>query len=358
MDKKRESGLDLLRIFAAFFVCAVHVCNVEREQAVNPEVLDFSYHYFWILFRLGQTAVACFIALSGAFALRARSTLDYASFYKKAKKKVVIPTIVFTIFYFFFESFIKYESGVYADAAGNNVSYVTALLNQLPGTILGFPAVHMWYMFMLMILYLLLPFVAQAKEKMGEHNFAVASVVLWILGTIDAISSPPNVAWSLGYCADILGIVMLGYVFHEWALKKKGNRTLGFGMIAAGCAVIAAEYLITLAIRNNDALLKLLPQRPHSPFLSMAALLLIAGFTMMDIKANLGWLSLLTFWVYIVHPAVMQPVFAVEGAILGIPFAQVGEKDPVLIGTVNMVIVFILSFVVSHFIEKWRGRKA
>lgn len=57
MDKKREIGLDLLRIFAAFFVCAVHVCNVEREQAVNPEVLDFSYHYFWILFRLRQTAV-------------------------------------------------------------------------------------------------------------------------------------------------------------------------------------------------------------------------------------------------------------------------------------------------------------
>ncbi|MCR4749983.1 MAG: acyltransferase [Lachnospiraceae bacterium] len=357
--KKRENGVELLRILAAFLVCAVHVCNVEREQAIDPDIVNASFHYFWLVFTMAQAGVAVFIALSGAFTLKAHSTTDYAPFYKKAKSRIVMPTIVFSIFYIFFEGFINYISGAYADKVGDNVSLIMSFVFKLPMAVMGYPATHMWYMFMLMVMYLLLPFVAIAKEKMGEKNFLIASWVMWILGTIDAVSSPPKVSYSLGYCADILGIIMLGYQFHEWGLKRKGKTSQAIGMIAGGSAVILVEYLlIYLPLRNTSVAQTISLQRPHNPLLALGALILVAGFTMLDIKVNLGYLGALTLWVYIVHPAVMEIVFIIEGRLSGVPFTEIGITAPVLVGTVNTIIVFILSFVMAHLIEKWRGRKA
>lgn len=350
MSKKRENGLDLLRVIAAILVCAVHVCNVGRSQAAEYTNLNFEFHFFYVIFHFGQAAVACFVALSGAFIIKASSTKDYKTFYRRTWKKVVIPTIVFSLFYIFFEAIL---SCVKNPGEGNLfAAFLKALLGKCVMGVMGFPAVHMWYMFMLMILYLLAPFVVLAREYMGEQHFVKAAFVLWVLGAVDAVSHQTRVSWSLGYTADLLGIFMLGYVFHEWALKRRGNTKLGIGLITGGCALIAVEYLIWLMTRNFDLMSQLFQQRPHNPFLSMGALLCIAGFTILEIKCNVGTLSLLTLWVYIVHPAVMEIVFLAEGAVFHIPSTEIGLSQPVLTGTVNIIIVTVISFIVSFLIEK------
>jgi peptidoglycan/LPS O-acetylase OafA/YrhL len=350
MSRKRENSLDLLRIIAAILVCAVHVCNVGRAQAAEYTELNFEFHYFYVMFHFGQAAVACFIALSGAFIIKADTTKNYPVFYKRTWKKVVIPTIFFSVFYILFEACTNSfgKPGV-TNPAGE---FPKALFGKLVMGVMGFPAVHMWYMFMLMVLYLLAPFVVLAREYMGEKHCAKAAVVLWVLGAVDAVSHQTRVSWSLGYTADLLGIFMLGYVMHEWASKRRGKTVQGILLIAGGCGLILAEYVIWLFTRGNALISMILQQRPHNPFLSMGALLCIAGFTMLEMKCNMGTLSLLTLWVYIVHPAVMEIVFRIEGAVLHVPSEEIGLKNPVLTGTVNIVIVAVLSFIVSYFVDK------
>lgn len=350
MAQKRENGLDLLRVIAAILVCAVHVCNVGREQAVNLQDPNFTFHFFYVIFHLAQAAVSCFVALSGAFILKASSTKDYLSFYRRTWKKVVIPTIVFSVFYILFETI--QNCMLSPDQSNLAGTFLMTLTGKIVMGIMGFPAVHMWYMFMLMVLYLLAPFVALAKEHMGERNFAKAAFILWFLGAVDAVSHQTRISWSLGYTADLLGIFMLGYVLHEWASKKKGETAVGFGLIAGGCCLIAVEYLIWFVIRNNEAVAQFFQQRPHNPFLSMGALLCIAGFTILEIRGNFGTLSLLTLWVYIVHPAVIAIVCGIESVLLHIPFQEVGIEKPVLVGSINIVLVVILSFIIAWFVEK------
>ena len=349
--KKRENGLDLLRIISAFFVVALHVCTNELKMVKAANVLNAEFFFFTIIRHFTSIAVVCFFCLSGAFILKAGSTADYMSFYKKTWKKIVIPTIVFSIFFFFFESFIYYRVGVYSHLG--DISYGTALMVQLTMLLTGIPAEHMWYMFTLIGLYLLAPFVVIVKERIGERAFGKAAVALCVWGTIDALIQAPKVYWSLGFCADLLGMFMLGYVVHEWALKRKDNRKLGLRMLGAGFFVYITEYCIYLLIRGNESLTRYItPETVCNVFAIAAALCFVAALTILNVKRNFGYPSLLTFWVYLVHPIVMSLLFVIETVIFHVSYMEIGQKEPILVGTANTLIVFVLSFTAVHIVQK------
>ncbi len=295
--------------------------------------------------------------LSGAFVLKAKSTRDYRAFYKKSWGKIVVPTIIFSIFYLFFEWFVYYKVGVYGSFLKEGVALQSFLL-QVVLTLQGLPAEHMWYMYALIGLYLVAPFEAGAKEMMGERDFAIASVVVCLWGIIDALAQPPVLMWGIGYVARLLGIFMMGYVVHEWALKKSGNG-LAIGLILAGVAVNVVEYVIHLLVMENEKLDEILaPQRPYNFLLVIACIFFIAGFTILDIDVKLSYPSALTYWVYLVHPAVMMLTFIMESAIFHVPYLDLGKTNMILWGVVNTIIVYLLSFVVGHVIQKYFfGRK-
>ncbi len=355
--RKRENGLDLVRILAAFLVVAVHVCTVQRKAALASDVIDFNYHFFAGMRHLGQSAVIVFIMLSGAFVLKAKSTADYKSFYKKSWGKIVVPTIIFSIFYLFFEWFIYYKTGVFDGYLEGNVAFNSFFI-QLVLALEGLPAEHMWYMYALVGIYVLAPFVAMAKEKMSERDFTIACIVMCVWGVVDALTQPQILNWGIGFVSRLLGIFMMGYVVHEWALKKSGNG-LAITLILCGLTVNVIEYIVHVIIRNNTKLDEILtPTRPYNAVLVVASMLFIAGFTILDIKADLFYPSALTYWVYLVHPAVMMLLFILESAIFKVPYLEIGIKNPIASGMANTVVVFILSFIIAHFIEKFTSGRA
>ena len=348
--KKRENGLDLARLISAFLVVIVHVCSSQRKMVMNTGIVDFDYHFFVAMRHFAQAAVPVFIMLSGAFVLKGRSTCDYKAFYKKSFGKLVIPTVIFSVLYLFLEWYVYYRIGVYGAYPDGNVA-LQSFIFQLGMTLQGAPAEHMWYMYSLIGLYILAPFVAHTKDVMGERDFTIASIVMCIWGVIDALAQPPFLNWGIGYVARLLGIFMMGYVVHEWALKKKGNG-LAIGLILAGLIVNCVEYLIHLAVMNNTKLDDILAcTRPYNAFVVVSSMLYVAGFTILDIRTELSYPSALTYWVYLVHPAVMMALFFIESAIFHVPYLELGTTNPILFGLVNTVIVYLLSFVVGHIIE-------
>lgn len=355
--QKRENGLDLIRIIAALFVVAVHVCTVQRKIVTSSEVIDFNYHFFSLMRHWAQSAVTVFLMLSGAFVIKGKSTRDYRAFYKKSWGKLVVPTIFFSIFYLFFEWFVYYKVGVYGSFMEEGVALKSFIL-QVGLTLQGLPAEHMWYMYALIGLYILAPMVAYAKDMMGEKDFKTFAIVMCVWGVIDALTQPPILNWGIGYIARLLGIFMMGYVVHEWALKKSGNG-LAIGLICAGVLVNVIEYIIHLLLMNNTTLDEIFaPQRPYNALIVVSSMLYIAGFTILDINTQLTYPSALTYWVYLVHPAVMMIVFLVESAVLHIPYLEIGTTNMLMSGIGNTVIVYILSFIVGHLIEKYVfGRK-
>lgn len=355
--QKRENGLDLMRIIAALFVVAVHVCTVQRKIVTSSEVLDFNYHFFSFMRHWAQSAVTVFIMVSGAFVIKGKSTRNYRAFYKKSWGKLVVPTIVFTIFYLFFEWLVYYRVGVYGSFLEEGVALKSFIL-QVVLTLQGLPAEHMWYMYALIGLYILGPMLAYANDNMTDKDFTILAVVMCVWGVIDALTQPPILNWGIGYVSRLLGIFMMGYVVHEWALKKSGNG-LAIGLICAGVLVNVIEYIIHLLLLNNETFDEIIaPQRPYNALIVVTAMLYIAGFTILDIDTKLTYPSALTYWVYLVHPAVMMIVFMIESVVLRIPYLELGTTNMIMSGVANTVIVYLLSFAVGHLIEKYVfGRK-
>lgn len=356
---KRENGLDLLRIFAAYLVVTLHVCTFIRQYVADIGELNFSYHYFMFIRQMTTSAVIVFIMLSGAFVLKASSTKDFASFYKKTWKKLCIPTVILSFFYWFFNAFIYWKTGIYGMVFGiEDLTYPQALMFQGISFLKGTPSEHMWYMYTLIGLYLMAPFVALGKEKLGESRFKKIAIIVCLWGIIDALVNPSSLFWGIGYCAQLLGVFMMGYVAHEWALLRKGKNGLGCALIVLATAITAVEYFIFLSIRDNGTLSAYVtPMVPYNLILVIATLFYVAGFTIIDIKKDFGYLSLLTFWVYLLHPAIMMVLFLIEEAVFKVPFLEIGRESPILIGTGNSILVYVLSFVCGHVIEKCSSRK-
>ena len=235
--KRRYNGLDLMKVFAAYFVVCAHVISnaLDRINFLNASgelVKDFSYYFFTALRIFCTWAVPMFIMASGAFVLASPGTKDYRKFYGKAKGRILVPTVVFSIIYSIVYPCLYYFMGQFKED-GVRGALNMALTNLAKGA----PAEHMWYMFTLIVLYLMAPFVVSMREMLGERNFAVAAVLLTVWGSIDNLASPPVLYWDLGFGANMLGIFMLGYVIRQWiGQEENGKKAALFilGGVAAG----------------------------------------------------------------------------------------------------------------------------
>lgn len=163
MRPDRENNYDLLRISCAIAIVVMHASGPYVLAATNNEFFG-EYYVDNMLFScmcngITRFAVPCFVMLSGAFILDNDRNRDYRYFYKKAFCKIGITTLIFSILYTVY-SFAKSLVGVVAWGKG----YVT-LWEPLVAWIKGEPFLHMWYLYMLAGVYMLVPVVIRFRES-------------------------------------------------------------------------------------------------------------------------------------------------------------------------------------------------
>lgn len=350
--KQRENALDFLRIISAIFVIAVHTfaptLHSVYDAADKAGVKDFSYYFYKSGRTLFEVAVPIFIMLSGAFVLAAKSTMEHKSFYQKMWKKLCIPTIIFSVIYFFGNWFTYYHSGMYA---GSENPFKDSLLGEVKLFLSGKPAEHMWYMFMLIVLYLMAPFVVRMREAFGEKGFTKAAWILYIWGTIGNYVMETKLYWGLDFAINMLGIFMLGYVAHEWGKKNRGKKS-GIGMLLAGLAISAIHLMVSLFVPIAFVKKIFGNTLQYNPLIILAAFFYVAAFTTFEFKKSFATLSAATYWVYLVHVLMITVVFLVEEQLLNIPYAKIGVEDIWLLPMINVVLISVSSFVVAIGIDR------
>lgn len=165
MEQNRESSYDLLRVVSAVAIIAIHVSGTYQNAVTNITLFGFQYtsHIFTtVLYNtLSRFAVPCFVMLSGAFILSDERNTDYRFFYKKTFRKIGIPTLLFSIFYIVF----SIAKSIAAVAMGKKEW--TAVFLPIIEAIQGRPFYHMWYLYMIIGVYLLVPIVHRYKNDRG-----------------------------------------------------------------------------------------------------------------------------------------------------------------------------------------------
>ena len=252
MDNKREIWLDWLRVVACFLVMLTHSTEPFYLGGKGSLILTHS-DAVWaaVMDVLSRAAVVLFIIASSYL----QFPLHYSTkeFFRKRALRILPPFIIWSI--------------VYALVWGSPVQNFKDLLWNF-----NYAAGHLWFVYMLIGVYLIMPLLSPWAEKVGKKELQVYLGIWlfttllpllrdWLGGTAPVIYGPsgiPNPAkyplwgeasWnSYGlfyYVSGMLGYLLLGLYFRKFVGEISWKRTLALALplFAGGFAIGVFGFL-------------------------------------------------------------------------------------------------------------------
>lgn len=296
--KNRDKGLDLGRLYAMIFVVGTHVVGLLMRNYPTAPASGIAMTVALILRLPGVAFVDYFFMISGAFLLGSPRTADYATLYKKAWRKLAIPTLIFSLLHFVLNPIYSLVAGD-VDPSALASGYAEALKKCL----MGEAADHLWYMFVLIGLYLLAPVIYKAKELFGEKTFKTVAYIMLIWGFISSRTDTFGIHWSLGRVIIFVGIFMLGYEIYTGINGEKSNKK-AFVNLLIWILIMVVGLIVFMITRNlgNVYINGIFAiTQVYDPLVQIGAIFLFKGFLYLEPKHDYGYLGALTYWVYLGH---------------------------------------------------------
>jgi surface polysaccharide O-acyltransferase-like enzyme len=285
---QRDTRIDSLKVLGAFAVVLLHVSGsvVSTDRYFHSES--------WWIGNIGEAlsrwCVPIFVMISGALLLSQPSDLAPLDFYIKRIGRLFIPIIFWTPFYVLLNAFI--EGKFVPLTLGQSLSYL----------VIG-PSNHLWYIYMLIGLYLLTPFLRIIVVSSTPFvlrlfiigSFAIAAIEVMIVGDDGTCTFFSRSIPFVGY------FVAGHYLYTKKSVPRRS--VLALGAIAHGVLICV----------GTGALLLLSPNRWGILYNWLDPLIIVMSLCVFQLflcSLNLnpdkrGWfqgLSRMTFGVYLIHP--------------------------------------------------------
>lgn len=243
--KTRNYALDVLRIFCCYLIIMLHVSGH----------LDAGGSYWRVIQGIVRPALWCFMMLSGYFIL-SNPIVDWAAFYLKHLTHLVIPLFFYVFVY------QLYYSG------GKRISILEIIA--------GDPYGHLWFVYSLIVLYLMAPFLQKMLNNISKKQLTGLLIgmffcgrVITILAAFDfSIGIPVTIIgdcslffFLIGYWLwqndkqveykilipiGIINVIYTAYTFSD-SILVDGAATLSLGMV---CGVIVYFYFFSKVFQN------------------------------------------------------------------------------------------------------------
>lgn len=211
MIKRRESELDLLRIIALIAVILVHSIGTLKTQFNNN--IGNGYKIIIFVNAIVTWQVPVYVMISGRFFLDPEREMTFHKI-RKAVCRLIIAFVVWDVVY----QAYYILSGIYSNS---NIKGIITQFIQGP--------YHFWYLYMLVFLYMIVPFLRKIVEskKLMElfillflvfEFITLCGVDIPVVGeTISYVSERINFHFALGFS----GYYILGYYLYKYKLSTK-----------------------------------------------------------------------------------------------------------------------------------------
>ncbi len=235
--KQRELSMDVLRVIACFLVIWQHISEYYYISPGGLPVRESSTYIIGYITSLDRCCVGLFIIISGYFLLPMKgSTSD---FFKKRFTRIVWPFIFWSVIYAIY-FFIR--RGDTATQCLTNIAHIFVNF----GTELG----HMWFVYMLVGLYLLVPIISPWLQIVSKKTLQIYLGIWIIASSLPYIHLIYPEIWGecfwnptpmLYYFTGFGGYFILGYYLREYGCPQ---RIVSIFLIIIG-------YLITALVYNS-----------------------------------------------------------------------------------------------------------
>ena len=248
-EKKHIHYFDYLRVIAMFGVIYMHAAS----SLLRGEI-DLGWHITNLITSLAFTAVPFFFMMSGYLLLSSDKTLDISVLIKKRLPRLAVPLVGWTLVAVIWQILFVFDIKLFAQ------KLVSALNSPA--------AVHFWYMYTLIALYMISPFLRGAIKSLDKKGhiylFTLASVVSLhamitaVLPDVIDKYMQIDIINKLTVFSGHLSTFILGY--YLGSLKKKipniillGVATLTLGVITVGTYFVTVEKAVYTQTFQNQS---------------------------------------------------------------------------------------------------------
>lgn len=369
-NTQRLYWVDLLRLVAMLMVIAAHCVDI-----YNATPQDDPMNSFWGVFigSLMRPSVPLFAMMTGLLLLPIRESA--AEFYKRRIPRVLIPMVLWSAVYYL----IPWLTGV----VGLDKSVITTLfpfefspsqeagdamrnIALIPFTFNGYTT-HMWYLYMLIGLYLMMPFFSAWVEK-RDRTLTNTFMALWLCSlTLPYLKQliAPNLfgecAWNefgtFYYFSGFAGYLLLGHILarrHHMPLRR---------IIAMGVMLYISGYIVTytgyasMAVQYSyeeaPELLELFWQfcSPNVVLMALGIFLVVQriNITSPRLQSLLAATTRCSFGTYLMHYIFIGPVILL--------LTPLGMPTPLCV-VASVILVFAICWSLTALIYKALPRAA
>ncbi|MCR5535757.1 MAG: acyltransferase family protein [Bacteroidaceae bacterium] len=185
--KQKKFYFDALRLLATFAVVVIHTSSSFCDMDNPPSCSNLFFFTFY--HDIASFAVPVFVMISGALFLSPERDTSYPILLRKYVRRIVLALVVFGLPMCLMEAVFSHEP-----IAG-------AFCNLL----VGHSWTHMWYLYMLIGLYMLTPFVKPLIKVESRRTVEVVLLVLFLMSSVLPMLK--------GYGVPLEGWMLLGTPF-------------------------------------------------------------------------------------------------------------------------------------------------
>ncbi len=228
--KQRELFADVIRCIAIISVLHIHTTYDYYVRSYGTGI----FKYLLVVSAFTSAAVPLFYMLSGCFLLDEKNN-DYSKFYKKILK-VFLQTLFWSFIYIvIYKLFMHQDISIYQTT-------IKAIFREQVG--------HLWYMYPLIGLYVLTPFVSKLYNKLTEKEKIILLSIVFFLPVI--LSTIQVKFWSyisipkFAIFFPELGLFVLGRYLYEnkdKLINKKVSIASFIGIIVGLISIVVLAYM-------------------------------------------------------------------------------------------------------------------
>lgn len=260
MDTKREIWLDWLRVVACFLVMLTHSTEPFYLGGEGSLILTHSDAVWAAVMDVFSRAAVVLFVIASSY-LQFPLHYDTGTFFRKRALRILPPFLVWTL--------------CYALVWGEPVQNFKDLLWNF-----NYAAGHLWFVYMLIGLYLVMPLLSPWAEKVGKKELQVylgiwlfTTIIpllrVWLGGAAPVIYGPsgiPNPAkyplwgeasWNtfglFYYVSGMLGYLLLGLYFRRFVGELSWKKTLAIALpvFACGFAIGVFGFLRQVGVDSH-----------------------------------------------------------------------------------------------------------
>lgn len=244
---QRNFALDVLRVLACFLVIWQHAGEFYYIGPHIAVVREPSTYQIGWLSSADRSCIALFVMISGYFLLPMKSGIK--AFFRKRFTRILLPFLFWCVAYAVYYVFYRGDS---VPTCLRNIAHIPVNW--------GVEVGHLWYIYMLIGLYLLIPVISPFLERCSRRVLQ-AYLALWGLTLLIPYAHLLAPGW-LGECgwnptplyyyfSGFAGYLVLGYYVKRYGLPPVGTSVT---LLGAGYAVTALGFnaLIPTAADCNE----------------------------------------------------------------------------------------------------------